>query len=331
MLKFRQKFKLANRELIRWFPGHMAKGAKLMQQKLKSVDLIIEVHDSRIPFSGRNHDLHYSLLTAKPSILVLNKKDLIPQELKSQIKHGLQELPNFPSQSIYFTNCKDHRCDGVKKIIPKAVQLIKDSERFNRQGEKENIIMVIGVPNTGKSSLINALRNRHLHKKGATAVGAVAGITRSVLTRIKISEDPLIYLLDTPGVLMPNIKEMEMGLKLALCACFKDDIVGESNIADYLLYWLNKHENFSYVEFMGLTEPTDDILLCLLTYAKKHGKTLKMKNVSTNALEERPDLDTAAKHFIRAFRLGQFGTVFLDDNHLKIREKIQVEQDHLAQ
>lgn len=323
MIQFRQKFKLANRELIRWFPGHMAKGTKLMQQKLKSIDLIIEVHDSRIPFSGRNHDLHYSLLSAKPSILVLNKKDLIPLELRPKIKHELKQLPNFPSQSIYFTNCKDHRCEGVKKIIPKAIQLISDSERFNRQNAKESTIMIIGVPNTGKSSLINVLRNRHLHKKGASAVGAVAGITRSVLTRIKISEDPLIYLLDTPGVLMPNIKEIEMGLKLALCACFKDDIVGEANIADYLLYWLNKNENFSYVEFMGLTEPTDDILLCLLSYAKKHCKTLKMKNISLNTLEDRPDIDTAAKQFIRAFRHGQFGAIFLDNNFIKIRDRIE--------
>lgn len=216
--QFRQKFSLVNREIIRWYPGHMAKGEKLMQQKLKNVDCIIEVHDSRIPFSGRNTNLHYSLLSAKPNILVLNKKDLIPEELKGPIKYNLKQLPDFPSQSIFFTNCKEAQsCSGIKKIMPRAIQLIKDSERFNRSNEKENTIMVIGVPNTGKSSLINALRNKHLNKKGASAVGAVAGITRSVLTRIKVCEDPPIYLLDTPGVLMPHIREMEVGMKLAVC------------------------------------------------------------------------------------------------------------------
>lgn len=314
--QFRQKFKLVNRELIRWFPGHMAKGTKLMQQKLKTVDCIIEVHDSRIPFSGRNHDLHYSLLSAKPNILVLNKKDLLPEEMRFKIKKQLHQIPDFPSNEIYFTNCRDHRCEGVKKIVPKAIQLIKNSERFNRQNEKEHTIMVIGVPNTGKSSLINALRNRHLHKKGASAVGAVAGITRSVLTRIKICEDPMIYLLDTPGVLMPNIKQIEAGMKLALCSCFKDDIVGEENIADYLLYWLNKNGNFSYVEFMGLQEPTDDIYFILLSYATKHNKTIRIKNVTNNQVEERPDTKSAAVHFIRAFRTGIFGKVFLDDNFM---------------
>lgn len=312
---------LANRDLIRWYPGHMAKGEKQMQQKLKNVDCIIEVHDARIPFSGRNNNLHYSLLSAKPSILVLNKKDLIPDDLRGRIQYNLKQLPDFPSQAIFFTNCKDHRCTGVKKIMPKAIDLIKNSERFNRSNEKENTIMVIGVPNTGKSSLINALRNKHLNMKSASAVGAIAGMTRSVLTRIKVCEDPPIYLLDTPGVLMPHIREIEHGMKLALCASFKDDIVGEENIADYLLYWLNKHENFSYVEYLGLTEPSDDIFLALLTYAKKLNKTVRKKNVGLNTVEVRPDITSAAQHFIRAFRAGEFGKVFLDNKYIQSHDR----------
>lgn len=319
--QFRQKFKLLNRDLIRWYPGHMAKGEKQMQQKLKNVDCIIEVHDSRIPFSGRNNNLHYSLLTAKPSILVLNKKDLIPDEMRSKIQHNLRQIPDFPSNGIFFTNCKDHSCTGVKKIMPRAIQLIKDSDRFNRKNEKENTIMVIGVPNTGKSSLINVLRNKHLNKKGASAVGAVAGITRSVLTRIKVCEDPPIYLLDTPGVLMPHIKDIEVGMKLALCSSFKDDIVGEENISDYLLFWLNKHKNFSYVDYMGLSEPTDDIILALLSCARKLDKTIKMRNLSLNTVEEKPDLKSAAIHFIRGFRTGELGKLFLDDQFIKNDEK----------
>jgi mitochondrial GTPase 1 len=315
--QFRKKFKLVNRDLIRWFPGHMAKGEKQMQQKLKGVDCIIEVHDSRIPFSGRNHNLHYSLLSAKPSILVLNKKDLIPSSIRPKILSELKAIPDFPSQSIFFTNCKDHQDNGVKKLIPKAIELISGSERFNRQNDKENTIMVVGVPNTGKSSLINALRNRFLKKKNAAAVGAVAGITRSVLTRIKVSEDPPIYLLDTPGVLMPNIKEIEQGMKLALCSCFKDDIVGEELIADYLLYFLNKTGNFGYCQFIGLEEPTDDISLALLTLAKGMNQTMKVRDLAENQLIVRPNITAAAAHFIKAFRNGQFGPAFLDDNYIK--------------
>lgn len=112
--------------------------------------------------------------------------------------------------------------------------------------------MIIGVPNVGKSSLINALRNRHLHKPAATQEGPTAGITRSVLTRIKICEDPLIYLLDTPGVLLPNIQNIDMGMKLAMCSCFQDHLVGEEVIADYLLYYLNKNKNFTYLDVVIL-------------------------------------------------------------------------------
>ncbi|KAG5671511.1 hypothetical protein PVAND_001705 [Polypedilum vanderplanki] len=319
-LQIRQKFQIFNKELLHWYPGHMAKGTKQMQQKLKNVDCIVEVHDCRIPLSGRNNELHYSLLSAKPSILVLNKKDLVTTETRPLITKALREYPDMPSQPIYFTNCKDQKCSGIKKIIPKAIELIENSERYNRLGAKEHTIMIIGVPNCGKSSLINVLRNRHLNKKAATRVGAVAGVTRSVLTRIKICEDPQIYLLDTPGVLMPNVRDIEMGMKLALCSCFQDHLVGEENIADYLLYWLNKNQNYSYVEMMGLSEPTDDITLCLLSGAKKLGKTIGLRSFVDNTIEQKPNLKAAASYFLRAFRNGELGQLCLDNNLLKRNE-----------
>lgn len=172
--------------------------------------------------------------------------------------------------------------------------------------------MIIGVPNVGKSSIINALRNRHLNKKGATQVGPVAGITRSVLTRIKVCEDPLIYVLDTPGVMLPNIKDHEMGMKLALCSCFQDHLVGEDIIADYLLYWLNKNKNFHYLDAVGLDEPTDDITHVLLSIAYKLGKTLTVRSLATNAMEVKPDFQSASRYFVNAFRRGEFGKICLD-------------------
>lgn len=172
--------------------------------------------------------------------------------------------------------------------------------------------MIIGVPNVGKSSLVNILRNRHLNKKAASDVGAVAGITRSVLTKIKICEDPLIFILDTPGVLMPKIKSDEMGMKLALCSCFQDHLVGHGQIADYLLYWLNRHRNFHYIDKIGLDEPTDDITLALLACATKMGKTLQVKDMASNQIETKLDLQSAAMYFVTAFRMGEFGKICLD-------------------
>lgn len=245
--------------------------------------------------------------------MVLNKKDLIDKSLHPKAIAAVKKDAEFSVDKVFLTNCRSQQCDGVKKIVPTAIELIRNSDRFNRSDEKEHSIMIIGVPNVGKSSLINNLRNRHLNKKGATSVGAVAGITRSVLTRIKICEEPLIYLLDTPGVLQPTIRNEEMGMRLALCACFQDHLVGEDLIADYLLYWLNKHKNFHYVDALGLDDPTDDITLALLSCANKLGKTVKLKSVlGNNAIEVKPDLHTAAKYFVQSFRKGDFGKICLD-------------------
>jgi mitochondrial GTPase 1 len=270
------------------------------------------VHDARIPLSGRNKDFHYNLTSAKPHILVLNKKDLVEREQHAKILKTVKNDSKFPIENVFLTNCKDQACPGLKKVVPTAIELIRNSERFNRSEEKEHNIMIIGVPNVGKSSLVNFLRNRHLNKKAASQVGAVAGITRSVLTRIKVCEDPLVYVLDTPGVMMPKINDHEMGMKLALCSCFQDHLVGTDNIADYLLYWLNRHKVFQYLDAMGLDEPTDDITHVLLAGAKRLGRTIQIRNVE-NSMEIKPDLLSASKAFINEFRKGNFGKLCLDE------------------
>ena len=217
---------------------------------------------------------------------------------------------------VIFTNCKNQQCDGVRKIVPLTQDLIQNSNRFNRTEEPDNCVMIIGVPNVGKSSLVNLLRNRHLRKKAASAVGAVAGITKSVLTRIKISENPLIYLLDTPGILEPNIKDTETGMKLALCACLQDHLVGPDLIADYLLYWMNKNGRYDYVPVMGLEEPSDDIGQVLLSASKLLDKYKKVKNYD-GRIVLRPDIETAAHHMVRAFRRGELGKANLDQDFFK--------------
>lgn len=270
------------------------------------------MHDIRIPFSGRNPEFHYSLTSAKPHILVLNKSDLVDRSSHNKIINKLKRDSQFPAENVILTNCKKQTDEGVKKIVPTAIELIKNSDRFNRSEEKEHSIMIIGVPNVGKSSLVNNLRNRHLHKKAASQVGPIAGITRSVLTQIKICEDPLIYLLDTPGVLLPNIRDHEMGMKLALCSCFQDHLVGEDHIADFLLYWLNKNKNFHYVDQFGLDGPTDDITHLLLAYSNLLGKTVRLRSIIDGSLEQKPDLIGAAKLFVAAFRNGSLGKFCLD-------------------
>lgn len=308
----RKSFQIITKDVIHWFPGHMGKGLKQMQQKLKTIDCIIEVHDARIPLSGRNPEFKYTVSGLKPHILVLNKKDLTDSQSHRKIADQIKRDEGI--DHVVFTNCKDQQCSGVKSLVPLATDLISNSNRFQRSQEADHTLMIIGVPNVGKSSLINILRNRHLRKKSATAVGAVAGITRSVLTKIKISADPLIFLLDTPGILAPRVRDTETGMKLALCSCLQDHLVGPDLIADYLLYWLNQNQRFDYVKHLGLDSPTDNILEVLISCAKLLNKYKKIKNYDGQMLLK-PDFESSAHHFLKLFRSGELGQINLD-NHL---------------
>ncbi|XP_036054211.1 mitochondrial ribosome-associated GTPase 1 isoform X2 [Onychomys torridus] len=260
---WRECFPLQGHDVARWFPGHMAKGLKKMQSSLKLVDCVIEVHDARIPLSGRN-PLFQELLGLKPHLLVLNKMDLADLTEQQKIVHHLEgkDLKN-----VIFTNClKD---ENIKQIIPKVTELIRCSYRYHRAENLEYCIMVVGVPNVGKSSLINSLRRQHLRTGKAARVGGEPGITRAVTSRIQVCERPLIFLLDTPGVLAPRIESVETGLKLALCGTVLDHLVGEETMADYLLYTLNRHGLFGRTCSSVLSGVMKTTLSCLCVMQKR--------------------------------------------------------------
>lgn len=308
--KFRTVFDFGEREVAHWFPGHMAKGLKQMRANLKNVDCIIEIHDARIPFSGRN-PLFQESLDVRPHILVFNKMDLADLSKKQRI---LKKFERDGVRNIIFTDCLKQRDENVKKLIPMVTDLIQKQPRFNREEEISFCLMVIGVPNVGKSSLINSLRRTHLKKGRGSRVGGEPGITKAVLTRIQVCERPIIHLLDTPGVLPPKIRDLETGMKLALCGTILDHLVGEDIIADYLLFSLNRLEKFSYVERYDLGEPSDDIQQVLKRIAVKLGKTQRVKAITGvgDITITIPNYTAAAYDFIRAFRKGELGQVMLD-------------------
>lgn len=304
----REKFAIDSQKALRWFPGHMTKGLRQMQQRLKNIDCILEVHDARVPISGHYADFSRTLTSLKPHIFILNKIDLADPIYSENI---ISVLKKEGLSNILFTNLKDQRCKETKQIVPLAKKLILDSNRYNRSGELSYTMMVIGVPNVGKSSLINRLRSNNLRLGKATNVGAQAGITRSVLTHIKVSEDPTVYLIDTPGILVPTIKDIHTGLKLALVGCLQDDVVGSYTLADYLLFWLNKESRFEYVYALGLPEPNDNVQFVLTFIAARFKKTLRVKG-PFGQLEVKPDLKFAADYFVSLFRKGELGLYCLD-------------------
>ncbi|XP_075573764.1 mitochondrial ribosome-associated GTPase 1 isoform X1 [Pelecanus crispus] len=200
------------------------------------------------------------------------------------------------------------------QIVPLVAKLVGNSPRYHRAESTEYSILVIGVPNVGKSSLINSLRRLHLKKGKATAVGGEPGITKAVLTRIQVCEQPLMYLVDTPGVLPPKLGDVETGMKLALCGAIRDHLVGEDIMADYLLYTLNKRQQFGYVRHYGLAKACDNIEPVLKHVALAQGRTQKVKvltgtgNVNVTML----NYSAAAYKFLQDFRAGHLGRVTLD-------------------
>ncbi|XP_068597343.1 mitochondrial ribosome-associated GTPase 1 isoform X2 [Brachionichthys hirsutus] len=273
---FRTAFDFGGREVAHWFPGHMAKGLKQMRASLKSVDCVIEIHDARIPFSGRN-PVFQETLDVRPQMLILNKMDLADPSSKQRI---LKMLENGGARNVLYTNCLKQADDSIKKLVPMVVKIIESNPRFNREETANYCLMVIGVPNVGKSSLINALRRTNLRKGRASRVGGEPGLTKAVLTKIQVCERPPMFLLDTPGVLPPKIDSVETGMKLALCGTILDHLVGEDIIADYLLYSLNKLGEFSYVKKYDLQEPSDDIQRVLKHIAVKLRKIQRVKAIT---------------------------------------------------
>ncbi|NXN31939.1 MTG1 GTPase, partial [Nycticryphes semicollaris] len=300
----RERFDFGGRDVASWFPGHMAKVSSLTPVH------IILLSGTHIPLSGCNPMLQEAL-GIRPHVLVLNKMDLAdPRRQPVSARAGLAGWG--PTAQVQEPRLQSF-CVSLQ-IIPMVAKLLGDSPRYHRAESTDYSILVIGVPNVGKSSLINSLRRLHLKKGKATVVGGEPGVTKAVLTRIQVCEKPLMYLVDTPGVLPPKLEDMETGMKLALCGAIPDHLVGEDVMADYLLYTLNKRQQFGYVQRYGLTEACDTIEPVLRSVALARGRTQKVKvltgtgNVNMTTL----DYPAAAYEFLRDFRAGRLGRVTLD-------------------
>ncbi|NWV18965.1 MTG1 GTPase, partial [Origma solitaria] len=297
----RERFDFGGRDVASWFPRHVAKGLRQMRLALRRADCLVE--RSHIPLSGRNPALQEAL-GIRPHVLVLNKMDLADPRRQS-VSAGVG--PGWGQRWC-------HRQPVPLQVVPMVARLVADGPRYHRAESSEHNILVIGVPNVGKSSLINSLRRLHLKKGKATAVGGEPGITKAVLSRIQVCEKPLMYLVDTPGVLPPKLGDVETGMKLALCGAIRDHLVGEDVMADYLLYTLNKQQQFRYVQRYRLGQACDHIEALLKHVALAQGRTQKVKvltgtgNVNMMML----NYPAAAYEFLRDFRAGRLGRVTLD-------------------
>ena len=219
--------KLNNQLNINWFPGHMAKTGRQIEEDLKIIDVVVELLDARIPVSSRNPDIKY-LTKNKRKIILLNKADLADDAInKKWVEKLSKEAP------VILTDSNSGR--GVEKVTKKVEELMADE--IARQAAKGRInktirVMILGIPNVGKSSFIN-----RISKKTSMEVGNRPGVTKSKQW-IRISKNQ--ELLDTPGVLWPKFQNNEIALNLAFTGTIKDDILERVEIAYELLKVLHK-------------------------------------------------------------------------------------------
>ncbi|TYQ18247.1 UNVERIFIED_CONTAM: ribosome biogenesis GTPase A [Acetivibrio alkalicellulosi] len=204
---------------IQWFPGHMAKTKKLLLENLKLVDVVIELLDARIPVSSKNPVID-EVLKSKPKIVALNKSDLADEKVLNMWKEWYSSVGY---ASIFINSIKG---TGINQLKNKMRDVMK--ERIQRDREKGRIFrpvkaMIVGIPNVGKSSLINKISGR-----GSAITGDRPGVTRG---KQWINVNNEIQLLDTPGILWPKFEDQRVGINLAITGAIKDDILDTTELA----------------------------------------------------------------------------------------------------
>ena len=230
---------------IQWFPGHMAKTRRQIEEKLKLIDVVVEILDARIPMSSKNPDIS-EMTKNKPRVVVLNKADLAdPVITKKWIEY-------YKSIGILSCCADCAKGQGVAESITLVKKVISDKIAQNQEkGMNKAIkILVAGVPNTGKSSYINRLAGR-----ASAIVGDRPGVTRGQQwIRLKSG----IELLDTPGILWPKFEDEKVGLHLAFTGAIKDEIMDVELLACKLAEFLNKNYKTALCERYKL-ENTDGL------------------------------------------------------------------------
>ncbi|CCJ29854.1 unnamed protein product [Pneumocystis jirovecii] len=257
----------------------MYSGLKDIKSLLNNIDLVIETRDSRVPVSSQNK-LVEEIIKNKEKIIIFNKHDL--------------------SGTYYDKVFQDFYKDGILCI--KALEL--------NQASGMNI-MVLGMPNVGKSTLLNSFRcigmlskNTGRKTRKVAKTGAQPGITKKVTQKIKIMENPLVYCMDTPGIMIPSIKDPITFIKLALVGSIKDNILDNVILADYLLFRLNLIDPKLYLIPFKMSQPTNNVEELLNAIA-----------IGTGRLQKGgiPNIHAAAAFFINKYRLGNLGKFILDD------------------
>lgn len=281
---------------FQWYPGHMAKAKKMMQEDMKLIDVVIELVDARIPYSSKNPDID-ALAKNKSRVILLNKSDMADPRYNNAWKDY------FEKQGYYVSLVNSKSGAGVKQvqeIVNKACEA--KIERDRRRGILNRPVraMIVGIPNVGKSTFINSFVG-----KASTKTGNRPGVTKG---KQWIRLNKFTELLDTPGILWPKFEDQMVGLRLALIGSINDNIIDTTTMSLELILILSKYysevlTNRYNVEITSEAETQKDALGILETIAIKRSCLLK------GGL---PDIDRAAAFLIDDFRSIKLGNITLE-------------------
>ena len=278
--------------IIQWFPGHMKKAKELVEDNLKLVDVVIELLDARIPASSANPMLQ-EIVVNKPRLVALNKADLADPAMTKRW------LEYFKAQGVPAVAIDSVTGKGTKQLIKQTEELARaKTEKLVSKGAnaRKARVMILGIPNVGKSSLINRL---------AGAVKAKAadkpGVTRAKQW-IRIGKE--LDLLDTPGILWPKFEDMKVGLKLAFTGAINDEVYDMEQVAGLLLEVLRKDYPERLQErFKFKTEPPETAAELMEAIGRKRGCLLRGGVI---------DYEKVQRIVLNEFRGGKLGVVSLD-------------------
>ena len=273
-----------------WYPGHMTKAKRMMQENIKLIDLIIELVDARIPMSSRNPDID-ELGKGKSRIILLNKSDLADAGLN-------QEWESFFKEKGYFVQQLNAKTGaGIKNIQALVQESCKEKiERDRKRGIINRPVraMVVGIPNVGKSTFINSFAG-----KACAKTGNKPGVTKGKQW-IRLNKN--LELLDTPGILWPKFEDQKIGERLALIGSINDEILHVDELAVALIRNLKN-------SYLDLLEKRYDI-----TIDEDADDTLKKIAIARRCLQkgELPDVDRASSMLLEDFRSGKLGRITLE-------------------
>lgn len=280
---------------INWYPGHMAKTKRLISEHLKLVDAVIEILDARIPVASKNPDIDF-LCKDKKRIVILNKQDIADENIT---KKWIEHYSNNGITAIC-ANCENG--DGLKKIPSVLSTLLYDKLEADKQkGVKKPIrVMVVGIPNSGKSSFINRMA-----KKQKLKTEDRPGVTVNKQW-VKVSEE--IELLDTPGILWPKFDDEAVALNLAFTGAIKEQVLDiETVCVHFLEYMLINHKDSLVERYKIEIEDYDDRVSIYDKICFKRGYIFK---------KDDPDYTRCAHAVLDDFRSGKLGRISLEEPNI---------------